>query len=112
VAVQRLARDDVDADAADARRGAGEVLVDELLRQADRLEDLRAVVDWIVEIPILEIVFSRPLPIALTTFRSALSRRFAASPPASLPAASSSPSSPAISRSDSSIRYGLTADAP
>ena len=35
---------DVDADAADARRGPGEVLVDERLIEADRLEDLRAAV--------------------------------------------------------------------
>ena len=35
---------DVEADAADARRGPGEVAVDELLLEADRLEDLRAAV--------------------------------------------------------------------
>ncbi len=44
VALQRLARDDVQADPADPRRGAGEVAVDQLRRQADRLEDLRPVV--------------------------------------------------------------------
>ena len=36
--------DDVEADAADARGGPGEVPVDECLLQADRLEDLRAAV--------------------------------------------------------------------
>ena len=40
----RFLGDDVDADAADARGGPGEVLVDEILREAHRLEDLRAVV--------------------------------------------------------------------
>ncbi len=42
VAGADLAGDDVQADAADARRGAGEVLVDYFLAQADRLENLRA----------------------------------------------------------------------
>ena len=41
---RRLARDDVDADAAQARRGPGEVLVDDVLVQAHRLEDLGAAV--------------------------------------------------------------------
>ena len=36
--------DDLDADAADARRGPREVLVDEPMRQAERLENLRAAV--------------------------------------------------------------------
>ena len=40
----RLARDDVDADAGQARRRPGEVLVDDVLVEADRLEDLRAAV--------------------------------------------------------------------
>ena len=44
VAEPRLLRDDVDPDAADARRRPGEVLVDEVLVQADRLEHLGAVV--------------------------------------------------------------------
>ena len=39
-----LLRDDVDADAADARRRPREVAVDERLLEADRLEDLRAAV--------------------------------------------------------------------
>ena len=46
--------------------------------------------------PIFESVLSSPLPIALTTLRSA----------------SSSAPSTATSASDSSIRYGLIADAP
>src|SRR5690606_11067434 len=36
-----LAGDLLDADAAELRGGAGEVLVDDLLREADALEDLR-----------------------------------------------------------------------
>jgi hypothetical protein len=44
VAQQDLLRDDVQADAADARRGPGEVVVDHVLPQAERLEDLRAAV--------------------------------------------------------------------
>ena len=44
VPVERLAREHVEPDPADARRGAGEVAVDELLRQSDRLEDLRSAV--------------------------------------------------------------------
>ena len=42
VPVERLAREHVEADAADPRRGAGEVLVDQLGGEADGLEDLRA----------------------------------------------------------------------
>ena len=37
-----LGRDHVEVDALDARRGAGEVLVDERALETDRLEDLRA----------------------------------------------------------------------
>ena len=44
VAQHRLAREDVEPDPADPRRGAGEVALDELRRQADGLEDLRPVV--------------------------------------------------------------------
>ncbi len=44
MAVERLAREHVDADAADARRRAGEVAVDQRLLEADGLEDLRAAV--------------------------------------------------------------------
>ena len=44
VAHPRFLGDDVDADSAHARRRPGEVLVDEVLREPDRLEDLRAVV--------------------------------------------------------------------
>ena len=44
VAEAHLAGDRVDPDAADPRRRPGEVLVDEVLREAERLEDLRAVV--------------------------------------------------------------------
>ena len=44
VAVERLAGQHAEPDAADARRGAGEVAVDERLLEADRLEDLRAAV--------------------------------------------------------------------
>jgi hypothetical protein len=42
--LERLRREHVDADAADARGGVGEVLVDQLPVQTDRLEDLRAAV--------------------------------------------------------------------
>jgi hypothetical protein len=62
VAVERLEREHVDADAADARRCPREVAIDERFLEADCLED-----------PIFEIVFSRPLPIALTTLSSATS---------------------------------------
>ena len=44
VVVERLAGDLLEADAADPRRGLVEVAVDELLAQADRLEDLRPAV--------------------------------------------------------------------
>ena len=44
VAVERLGREHLEADAADPRRGAGEVAVDEALLEADGLEDLRAAV--------------------------------------------------------------------
>jgi hypothetical protein len=44
VLVERLAGERLEADAADPRRRAGEVRLDELGRQADRLEDLGAVV--------------------------------------------------------------------
>ncbi len=44
MAVERLLGEHVDADAADPRRGAGEVAVDERLLEADCLEDLRAAV--------------------------------------------------------------------
>jgi hypothetical protein len=44
VAVERLAREDVEADAADPRRRAGEVPVDEVALEADGLEDLGAAV--------------------------------------------------------------------
>ena len=44
MAVQRLLGQNLEADAADARRGAGEVAVDQRLLQADGLEDLRAAV--------------------------------------------------------------------
>ena len=44
VAQARFLRDDVDADAADARRRVREEPIDELLTQANRLEDLRAAV--------------------------------------------------------------------
>src|SRR5678815_3608896 len=37
-------RNDIDADAADPRRGPGEVLIDERAIEADRFEDLRAAV--------------------------------------------------------------------
>ena len=44
VAHEHFARDHVEADAADARGGAGEVFVDDVLAQAHGLEHLRAVV--------------------------------------------------------------------
>ena len=44
MAAERLGRQHVEADAADPRRGAGEVLVDQLGLEADRLEDLRPAV--------------------------------------------------------------------
>ena len=44
VALERLDGELVQADAADPRRGAGEVPVDQLAVQADGLEDLRAAV--------------------------------------------------------------------
>jgi hypothetical protein len=44
VAHLRLARDHVEADALDARRRPGEVALDDVVRDADRLEDLRAAV--------------------------------------------------------------------
>ena len=44
VAVERLAGQHAEPDAADARRGAGEVAIDERLLEADGLEDLRAAV--------------------------------------------------------------------
>ena len=44
VALHRLGREHVEADAADPRRGAGEVLVDQLPLEPHRLEDLRAAV--------------------------------------------------------------------
>ncbi len=44
VARERVLGDRPDADAADPRGGAGEVPLDELRREADRLEDLRAAV--------------------------------------------------------------------
>ena len=44
VAIERLAGQHAEPDAADARRGAGEVAVDERLLEAHRLEDLRAAV--------------------------------------------------------------------
>ncbi len=44
MALERLDREDVRVDAADPRRGADEVAVDQLRREADGLEDLRAVV--------------------------------------------------------------------
>ena len=44
VALHRLGRELVESDAADPRRGAGEVLVDQLGLEADGLEDLRAAV--------------------------------------------------------------------
>ncbi len=58
--------------------------------------------DWIVEIPILEIVFSRPLAMPLTTFFSAVST---SSTPWTLPFRTSS-------SSESNITYGLIALAP
>ena len=53
----------VEADAAEPAHGAGEVLVDELVAEADRLEDLRAACsDATVEMPIFDITLSTPLP--------------------------------------------------
>ena len=42
--LQAFAGDDVQPDAVDARGGAGEILLDQLLAQADGFEDLRAAV--------------------------------------------------------------------
>ncbi len=44
VTVGGFARDDIEPDAADARRGPGEVLVDDLLAESNRLEDLSAAI--------------------------------------------------------------------
>src|SRR4029450_5071076 len=46
VAVERLARQHAQPDAADARRGPGEVTVDQRLLEADGLEDLGAAGAW------------------------------------------------------------------
>jgi hypothetical protein len=59
-----LARDRVDADAGHAV-GVREVLVDERLVEADRLEDLLQWL-WIVEIPIFEMTFTTPFTAAFT----------------------------------------------
>ena len=54
--------------------GAGEVLVDELLAEADRLERLGAGVGADdVEMPIFDMIFSTPLPSALIRFLTAFS---------------------------------------
>ena len=74
--------------------------------EPDRLEDLRAAVGLDVEMPIFEIVFSRPLPIALRTAISASSRS------SRWPSASSSSPSSTSSPTVSNIRYGLTTLAP
>ena len=65
VATRDLLGDLVEADAAEPRHRAGEVLVDQLVAEADRLEDLRARYDATVEMPIFDITFSTPLPAAL-----------------------------------------------
>ena len=44
VAHPRFLGHHVDADASHPRRGPGEILVDEILREADGFEDLRAVI--------------------------------------------------------------------
>ena len=64
--LEDLALDLVESDAPDARGGAGEVPVYELLVQADGLEDLGPAVENSVEMPILEMTLRRPLPMALT----------------------------------------------
>ena len=66
VAGRDLGGELVEADAAEAARGAGEVLVDEVLAQADGLEDLGArCSDATVEMPIFDMTLSTPLPAAL-----------------------------------------------
>ena len=55
-----------------------------------------------MEIPIFEMVLSRPLPIALTMFASA----------SSIVSSTGSSERSASSSSDSNIRYGLIAAAP
>ena len=65
VAQERLFRDHVDADAADAGRRPREVAVHEVLREPDRLEDLGARYDWMVEMPIFEMTLRTPLLSAL-----------------------------------------------
>ena len=54
------------ADALDVRGGAGEILVDQLPRQAHRLENLRAGVGHVGRDAHLDITLRSPLPIALT----------------------------------------------
>ena len=66
VALRHFDRELVEADAAETRDGAGEVLVDQLLAEADGLEHLRAASsDATVEMPIFDITLSTPLPAAL-----------------------------------------------
>lgn len=65
VADRDVGGDLVETDAAEAGLQAGEVLVDQVLRQADDLEQLGAGVGREVEMPILDITLSTPLPAAL-----------------------------------------------
>ena len=103
VARQHVAREALGADAADARRGAGEVALDELGREADGLEDLGAAVRRDRRDPHLRQRLQEPLAEPLDRAAPAPARRVMPS--------GSQPSSTSSARV-SSIRYGLTAAAP
>lgn len=65
VAGGHVGGDVVEIDSADRAAQTGEVLVEHLLGDADRLVQLRAGVGASVEMPIFDITFSTPLPAAL-----------------------------------------------
>ena len=103
VPVERLAREHVGADAADPRRRAGEVPLDERRLEPDRLEDLRAAVGRDRRDAHLRNRLQQRLGDALDRARTAASS-------AVIP----SGSQPVVDElaSVSSITYGLTAAAP
>ena len=103
VAVERLAREHVDADAADPRRGAREVRLDQLGREADGLEDLRARVGLDRRDPHLRDRLEQALGDALDDALLGLVDRHRRRAGGRRRRARSS---------DSNIRYGLIAEAP
>ena len=60
-----LARDLLQSHALDLGVGAGEIFGDKIGPEAHRIEDLRAAIGLIGEMPIFDMTLSRPLSVAL-----------------------------------------------